>query len=305
MARSRIKENKLKIVIFTILLTFIWGSFIYSKSTSYICSKNPEKCGCETPLERFCDFYGNDCSDKYTSNFRKKTQAEINIDDCNDNPREDDLCKCEEYSEPRYNYTSIKLKSGEVVKSSATMCSQDDLEESRKNGYEIEFINTTSCIKSRPKTECEKGNPDWVEEKIYEEKIKIIPNKSEIVDLPEFNSIQKIFGLEICAENNTIQLQSCIPLSDGFEIVGKSCSVRNLTYCSKRYGVIYNKTQIHKEIICREKTEVEKLMDKDCEQLQLEITHCYTLERARNVQMCYLDYFDNLKRAWRQKECQI
>ena len=90
---------------------------LYSSSTPYICSKNPDKCVCEE-FKVFTTAYGykpifvkteqeartlqigsayNPPPINYECmKFRKKTQAEQDADSCNSNPREDDLCKCEE-----------------------------------------------------------------------------------------------------------------------------------------------------------------------------------------------------------------
>ena len=150
------------------------------------CRENPDKCVCELQQEivttninyvNHLDFelgyeccYASDdlktikCFKEECSKFRKKTADELLIDDCNSNPREDGACKCEIWDKPTYNYSSVTLKSGEVIKSSATGCSQEDLETSRNSGYEVNFINTTNCLKSRPKFDYEKYPEDYVAE---------------------------------------------------------------------------------------------------------------------------------------------
>lgn len=94
--------------------------------------------------------------------YSNKTQAELDIDDCNSNPRDDNDCKCEEKS---------KIFRGWVSKDSQKAwehwnytCYPSDTP-AIKNNETIEMINCfeEDCLKSRPKTECEKGNPDWVE----------------------------------------------------------------------------------------------------------------------------------------------
>ena len=203
--QSWIEEEGLAVAVVMILM-FVALLIVpkYLNSTSYICSKSPEKCVCETPFERFCDFYGNDCSDKCTSQFRLKSQAELDIDDCNSNPREDDLCKCEETKDnldkPTHGYAcpnsceEITIKEckihglyyynqeinfeGRIIYKDLcelnSIPSDLRITQAKNITMEIVKLNITNCeqcwkyeqicIKSRPKTECEKGNPEWVEE---------------------------------------------------------------------------------------------------------------------------------------------
>src|SRR3990167_10628619 len=89
------------------------------------------------------------------SKFRKKTSEELAIDDCNANPREDENCKCLE--EKPLTFESAGYSCFEI---------QWDADHYWKESCEIELqqeLIRKECTSSRPKTECEKGNPDWVE----------------------------------------------------------------------------------------------------------------------------------------------
>lgn len=109
--------------------------------------------------------------------FRKKTQSELDIDDCNSNPREDEKCKCEKnltiLSEANYTLfdksNNITFILGLRSNKYGQGFSDNQILKFTNNSISIiktEFIiSSQECIKSRPKTECEKGNPDWVEEK--------------------------------------------------------------------------------------------------------------------------------------------
>lgn len=172
-------------------------------STSYICSKNPEKCLWEakekySDLEIFRNEDGTTHSAKEVCGknndinilatfcqLRLKTQAEFDIDDCNNNPREDEKCKCEEeyilrcLNEGRYLFEKdnisfdILLKPNQTGMKPHSFCYPKPtiIEESgailKEILYEDIWIAESRCLKSRPKTECEKGNPDWVEKNQY------------------------------------------------------------------------------------------------------------------------------------------
>ena len=145
---------------FIFLVLFIGAIILFvlseSNSTFYFCSKNPNKCVCEEKcqdswrtnngeIKRLCFDNFLYISEGYhpdkCSQFRKKTQTELNIDGCNNNPREDSNCKCEEYSRPTCSGSGTTI-------CNATECKTFFIE-SQQN-----------CIKSRPKTECERKNPD-------------------------------------------------------------------------------------------------------------------------------------------------
>ena len=100
--------------IFSIGLLIVFALFIlyYTNTTSYICSESPEKCVCEEYYCKPLTFKGSTflssnqtCYFQKSPNkifefgcnkFRLKTQAELLEQSCQENPREDEDCKCEE-----------------------------------------------------------------------------------------------------------------------------------------------------------------------------------------------------------------
>ena len=81
--------------------------------TNAWCSDNPDKCVCETKDGYAYSQDLQPCFKKIDNNLklRKKSQAELDIDDCQNNPREDDKCKCLEYEGDRDCKIAEKLKS--------------------------------------------------------------------------------------------------------------------------------------------------------------------------------------------------
>lgn len=169
---------------------FLFGYLIYSNSTNYICSHNPEKCVCEGYDFKYCNSFpiNNNSQCKTFEGeiinpcikHRLKTPSQLLIDDCNNNPREDDKCKCESYD---YNTTPNTINSFTLGTSETNInvalppnCyTKDKIEVHCYNSQDKPNVTCDvtygklecrlpACIKSRPKTECEKGNPDWVEE---------------------------------------------------------------------------------------------------------------------------------------------
>ena len=168
--QSWIKENwgsvLLGIIIGVIIITII-----HTNSTSYICSKSPEKCVCEytttqgiqiSAKTELCDGRGGDY------NFRLKTQAELDIDFCNLNPREDEKCKCiekEDWCKVALDYVNY-----------------------------IPCVWVSKCIKSRPKTDWENHPEDYVAETklILGEQIQIDCNKLIVGDSAGNTTIRTI-----------------------------------------------------------------------------------------------------------------
>lgn len=202
---------------------------VYFNSTSYICSHNPDKCVCTHEKESY-NKYGNSQSMfnsmfnsetidfpnevkfysekikqhnyiRWCSNFRLKNPSELLIESCNNNPREDDKCKCEKQQQVttssgcHYYYTPGFECVWNITKSLCERQLNISIQEPLDNltsicllamGLEVAnnqqfiydkcplvqsqdcYINTeTQCTKSHPKTECEKGNPNWMEETRY------------------------------------------------------------------------------------------------------------------------------------------
>ena len=160
----------------------------YFFSDKYFCSQNPDKCVCVSEVVGYCD---EKCSEvNFCREYRKKTQAELDIGDCNNNPREDEKCMCEDFEENQY------------LKCSTTISCIGLINEKNRNKWNTEetivylttlglskpleffsdctnavvnkpipitmdmckYINKSQCIKSHPKTECEKENYNYIEE---------------------------------------------------------------------------------------------------------------------------------------------
>lgn len=158
--RKQIWLEKHHILTISLVVILIVGLAIYLKYTpKYWCKQNPDKCVCEYTTTQeiqipakteLCDGRGGDYK------FRKKTQAELDFDDCQNNPREDDLCKCEEYDEDiadlrdvEINETKAKDMNIDLEETSLSECFE----------FKICYIPHNICLKSRPKTEFEL-NPD-------------------------------------------------------------------------------------------------------------------------------------------------
>jgi len=160
------KQNRIKtqlpIVVLIILLLGLFALSSWLNTDKYFCPKNPDKC----VIEFICEYEDEDRNCFGLKEYpRKKTPKELLIEDCNNNPREDEKCKCEEefvcYTQALFQCEDFTI--GLNVQKGETCIPE----------YKIEgcmFIQgaykTRECFKSRPKTECEKGNPRWVEEKI-------------------------------------------------------------------------------------------------------------------------------------------
>ncbi len=167
-----------------------------------------------------------------------KTQAELDIDDCNTNPREDDLCKCEEYNYIdkeaggyadeacnyfyKWGHADCAAEAKQYVDSmnwstnESKYISQIKYEmycEQRKirtSGDFQRFCQIT-CGKSRPKTDYEKHPEDYVAE------IKLISNCSSKVSDSEINI--SLSQMEIWATQCLNQKVNC----------NISCSLGNQT----------------------------------------------------------------------------
>ena len=196
--KELIKKEGLAIAMVMVLMfvafSIIYG--IYHNSASYICSKSPEKCVCgeegsytemsafESDLPKIEKKLGQDWDCRYFKQkvkcnhclkFRLKTQAELDIDDCNSNPREDEICKCEGYQDSERLagiFNQIRLKEKNISIETFKYVTY-----SYMNNFRVECRNppiqdcfiyeiTTKdafCLKSRPKTDYEK-HPDYVAE---------------------------------------------------------------------------------------------------------------------------------------------
>ena len=134
--------------------------FAYPSVNSY-CDKHPDKCVCERynlkkVIGNGCIWTDDGCvkEKKDCTKFRKKTQEELDIDNCNNNPREDEKCKCNEI---RY-YDNIANNSLEKFN-----CNDADLTKQNLCKHYNLMLDKyfKHCIKSRPKTEYEKKPQEY------------------------------------------------------------------------------------------------------------------------------------------------
>lgn len=283
----------------------------------HYCDLEPDKCVCEKweaveydPISFETCFNISDACDKVITQItvgdpnkclkqRKKTDEELEIDKCNREPDNED-CFCEEYEIEYYEKWYYKLEFLEKyctqsLKGFYEWQEQKELEiinngdypiklqeygfdsndswicvvpeRQRENMSNMDIIETDKirfkyCLKARPKTECEKGDENWVEHEILQH------------DCLEWE-----------------QNFTCIGIN-GFEV----CSIDCIKYSD---GTI--------EKMCREKTEVEKLMNKDCDYLlnglSTEIQQCRV--KIQIMTGCDYNYLKNLKSAFKQKGCKL
>lgn len=139
------------IFIFVALVILYLWYYNAPKQEQRFCEDNPEKCACTiwtiqqsiypecvkkeiTKDAEFCTIESYKCS-----KFRKKNETELDIDDCNNNPREDEKCKC-------VDYNSSKI----INTRQATI---EEIKTIPECNLELIY---DKCIKSRPKTDWEK-----------------------------------------------------------------------------------------------------------------------------------------------------
>ena len=229
-----IRENYIYIILIGGLFVTMYCVNIYQNSTSYICSKNSDKCVCEEYNELLVineNLIDPPTSHQEPSNIckqlRLKTQAELDIDDCNNNPREDDLCKCEEYLgtdcyiEAVYEQEFL-LSNGNWANltthfkvNGTEQCYPVDVNLAKINSSKFRLISANKitineyCLKSRPKFDYEKHPEDYVAEtKCNEEEINY-QNKSCI------NTCSDKFGVansnyRECLNINCQRIEICL-----------------------------------------------------------------------------------------------
>lgn len=239
--RRKKQHQPNKIIILILIFGVFFGLYVLSSYFNNLphnyCKTNPDKCVCEGGSQWYtCGGVDGRCNiPSSCDKFRKKTPAELDIDDCNNAPSE--KCKC--------SHMQLYIKPNEINLPDRNQCS-GDAEACFRDGYTLPI----PCQKFLPKTECEKGNPNYIEK------------------LVDFEAI----------DTSVTPHKECILLDN-------SCvsAVRE----------------------CREKTEVEKLMDKDCDELfNSVISKCDI-----NVFLAFYPKKErdcsNYKQAWRQKRCSI
>ena len=277
----------------------------YFFSHKYFCSQNPDKCVCEeyTSLDNKITIppenKGGNNSEWKCTKFYKKTQAELDIDDCNRNTRDDEKCMCEEW----INTSQFCIKNNRLCSDYISIQTNPEywnvsgiriyINDIRIyiNDIEAERTNWNFCIKSRPKTECEKGNLDWVEEEIFENKINIksIPVDSGIGYTECIISFDNL-------SFNTACFQSLVTVKTYFneEKDILSIGVFEIYNFTNKFNQTFNKIF---KTICREKTDFEKLMDMDCDWL---FNHLNYPISSKNK-----DVNRTILKVWKQKGCEI
>lgn len=248
--QSWIKDNRNNLlgVIGTLIIIGI-GLIFYFDSTSYICSKNPEKCVCEedclttwenclknkkSDTDNCSDLMPKKCyyNDGYfhvvthenakCNKFRLKTQKELDVSNCTGNPRDDKDCKLIQNLIPHY-YDHCDF---DYINELPNFVSAG---ERNKDGNCSVLIYTLEKI-SRPKTECEKGNPDWVEEtKIKKVDTSIVPHPECKLQTGWFCPAIGIVNLPCDNSTNTCRLESGLRyVGCGYE---EDICIANQTIC--------------------------------------------------------------------------
>ena len=228
----------------------------YFPTTKQYCNYFPDKCVREWKIRSIdCDnpnFINNilrhpvDCT-----NIRKKTQVELDIDE------NEQYCRVFGIVYGKAFQKDYRVSDNKCVVPLNSIY-QEGIEPYHGDWQNATIINF--------KNECEKGNPDWIEE-------------TECIE------------------------EQCIPKSDIF------CSSND----NPEWDVCGNVCQrqcIKNKTICREKTEVEKCVDLyikgySCEQLEFWMKACI-VRKCREDECKVKDeaeIYQNLKQAWRQKEC--
>lgn len=177
-------------IIIILLFTYI---IIRFNSDEMYCKHNPDKCVC---IENKTIDWG--CHKTWSSDkicigsneidecetYRRKTVEELEIDYCNDNPTDEKRCVCEEiieediYSKEKCteviqeiiyfdNITSYYCNNTTNLDFNLEYKNGNCVKENHTNYMFIRYCSSwakfkSTYVKSRPKTECEKGNEDYI-----------------------------------------------------------------------------------------------------------------------------------------------
>ena len=311
---------------FTIIMVF-YG--MYLNSTYYLCGQHPEKCVCEETVKCSQDKYGkiwvygheqavnsigifkkcknslNVGQQEVYTKLRLKTQSELLIDGCNNNPRDDTDCKCLEYKTTKildsaiidvefintpfgnFNYTfnlsgrfdtEVYIQLTDQYRYNVSTYYNSVFNEF----WEYKIINISeekwidyslNCLKSHPKTECEKGNNNYIQ---YSYK-KRGEQFEDCYEVPDFCYEGNTYcdGIDSSKKLLILHNESCndYKISNPICIPKNQCELGNLDWveeicyfnatsdklCLSKEQQIY--TDVHDYIghktICREKTKEE------------------------------------------------
>ena len=305
MEQIKRKEKMNKFIEF--LLTYGWailiiliaiGALIFSYNQPVekdFCEENPGECTCEKTV--FCSYASEICNNENIFDFpdvyeecvkyRPKTDFEKETEYCNKYPGNETKCHCEEYRIIANLITDRIL----VDKIKGEICCNSLVTE--KEGKTFIYNNCRYCqenltyileericLRARPRTECEKGNLSWIEETNQIINIKWLNNCCEDIFINIANNKQTYIANKICFEAD----------SKEWQIINSI----NVSKCQQTSKLI-------NRIICREKTDVEKLTDLSCKELSNHFKN-FNCELVADLQSSQCS---NTKTAWRNKSCEI
>ncbi len=234
------------LIVLIILVALFTGRFDAFYGKQYYCKQNPDECVCEewcveglgcqkeiwtTSGEPFVDKEDDGIECK---SYRRKPPQELEIDYCNENPEDKERCVCEE------NKKYMKVMMGIMT---VRRCEKDNLSDCETIVDKTESFYDNVCTKANPKTECGKGNPDWVEE-IY----------LELIEEGYLKINQTIY--EVCS-NQCYKVNYHADVRNKFYVCDNRCKMNSSNWVRPIYQ---NKTT------CREKTVKEKCIQM-CEEV--------------------------------------
>lgn len=156
-------------IIIVIMFTLLIRGIVYYFNEDFWCSfeTNKDKCVCVEPIYECYQSlsFDPDIPSKVKcletpigcKTYRKATSQELEIKYCEKNPDDSERCECEEERVVFESNVSLGSSIPIIAKANYTVIHYID-----NNSHYLKI--TKPCTKARPKTECEKGNLDWVEE---------------------------------------------------------------------------------------------------------------------------------------------
>ncbi len=223
---------------------------VLSPEESY-CKQNPDECVCE--IQRCIRCEGNYRWQDSCEKYHKKTPQELEIEYCDKNPNDSEKCVCDKFNNELLNQG--RILGGEIFNINYT---EGVREEYHKLMNIIDAI--IICTKANPKTECEEGNPDWVEEEIfiyYHCNSKYLNVEASYNDIGKFSKTWgKYLKIYSCGSYRGCDWMDCSSDNEGTHLC-----LKELYDMDKRRieDEFYKGTcKIQSKTICREKTKEEK-----------------------------------------------
>ena len=184
------------------------------------CDENQEECVCAKTV--FCSYKSGECNNKNIFEFpdvyekcikyRPKTDFEKETEYCNQYP-DDKKCYCEEYK-TRINQITDRIP---VDKIRGDVCCENLV--TKKEGKTFVYdncrycqenftymIEERVCSRARPKTECEKGDPDFYEKSVWKLTKLKFPKAMDVL-IPDCNGKP---CNEICSQDYLERITTCI-----------------------------------------------------------------------------------------------